>query len=264
MPTDDPSSASQPPSLNEGFRLSGGPVAYLSEDQEGESDFVELSQLPRIYGEPILFAIARDPRTLFTYWNIDWPSVFAKTEPVDRQVYLRVKRADGSEESESLVEPMLGSYYALVAQPRATYRVEIGYYQPANEWHSITTSDEVVMPPENVSEKVDVDVATVPFHLRFQRIVDLFRSSNDGALTESISHLQERAADEEESLTAEEREILRAMNFSLADLAAARRAYLDSGNREALRKRLEALLGFGSSSPSGGFGGSSRTQAPPK
>lgn len=258
MPTND-SSSSRQPSLNDGFRLSGGPVAYLSEDQEGESDLAELSQLPRVYGEPILFAIARDPRTLFTYWNVDWPGVFAKTEPVDRQVYLRVKKADGTEESEFLVEPMLGSYYARVTQPRGTYRVEIGYYQPANEWHSITTSDEVIMPPESVSEKVDVDVATVPFHISFQRIVDLFRSSNDGALTESISELQERAAHKEESLSAEEREILRAMNLSLADLAAARRAYLDSGNRETLRKRLEALLGFGSSSPSGGFGGSSRT-----
>jgi hypothetical protein len=247
------------PSLNEGFRLSGGPVAFLSEDQESESELPELTQLPRVYGEPILFAIARDPRTLFTYWNIDWPGVFERIETVDRQVYLRVKKADGTEESESLVEPMLGSYYARVAQPRGTYRVEIGYYQPANEWHSVTTSDEVVMPPENVSEKVDVDVATVPFHLSFQRIVDLFRSTNDGALTESISDLQERAADQEQSLTAEEREILKAMDLSLADLAAARRAYLDSGNREILRKRLESLLGFGSSSPTGGFGGSSRS-----
>ena len=258
MATNDSSSTRQP-SLNDGFHLSGGPVAFLSGEQDGVSDLVELAQLPRVYGEPILFAIARDPRTLFTYWNIDWPGVFAKIEPVDRQVYLRVKKADGTEESESIVEPMLGSYYARVAQPRATYRVEIGYYQPANDWHSITTSDEVVMPPEAVSEKVDVDVATVPFHLSFQRIVDLFRSSNDGALTESISHLQERAADQKQALTAEEQEILRAMNLSLADLAAARRAYLDSGNRETLRKRLEALLGFGSSSPSGGFGGSSRT-----
>ena len=259
MPTNDSSSSNRQSSLNDGFRLSGGPVAYLSEDREGEADFADLSQLPRVYGEPILFAIARDPRTLFTYWNIDWPSVFAKIEPVDRQVYLRIKRGDGSEESESLVEPMLGSYYARVTQPRGTYRVEIGYYQPANEWHSITTSDEVVMPPESVSEKVDVDVATVPFHLSFQRIVDLFRSTNDGALTETISHLQERAADKEGALTAEEHEILRAMDISLADLAAARRAYLDSGNREILRKRLESLLGFGSSSPTGGFGGSSRT-----
>jgi hypothetical protein len=163
------------------------------------------------------------------------------------------------EESESLIEPMLGSYYALVAQPRGTYRVEIGYYQPAHEWRSIATSDEAVMPAESVSEKVDVDVVTVPYHLSFQRIVDLFRSSNDGALTESIAQLQERASDDEESLTAEEREILRAMNISLSDVSAARRAYLDSDSRETLRKKLEAILGFGSSSPAGGFGGSSRS-----
>lgn len=256
MPNDPNNTASQS-SLNEGFRLSGGPVAYLSEDQESATDFAELSQLPRVFGQPILFAIPRDPRTLFTYWNIDWPGVFAKVEPVDRQVYLRVKRADGLEESESVIEPMLGSYYALVTQPRGTYHVEIGYYQPASEWRSIATSDEVVMPPESVSEKVDVDVVTVPYHLSFQRIVDLFRSSNDGALTESISQLQERATDEQELLSAEEQEILRAMNISVPDVAAARRAYLDSDNRETLRKKLEAILGFGSGSPRGGFGGSS-------
>jgi hypothetical protein len=100
---------------------------------------------------------------------------------------------------------------------------------------------------------------TVPFHLSFQRIVNLFQTSNDGSVMDSILQLQERASEEEESLTAEERAILRAMNLSLADVAAARSAYLDSTNREALRKRMEAILGFGSSSPVGGFGGSSRT-----
>jgi hypothetical protein len=259
MSTNDPANTSRQPSVTDGFRLSGGPVAYLSEDQEGGSDFAELAHLPRVYGEPILFAIARDPRTVFTYWNIDWPSVFAKGEPVDRQVYLRVKKKDGAEESESLIEPMLGSYYALVAQPRGTYRVEIGYYQPMDTWRSIATSDEVIMPAESASEKVEVDVATVPFHLSFQLIVDMFRTSSGGTLTESISQLQERASDEQESLTAEEREILCAMNLSLSDLAVARRAYLDSDNRETVRKRLEAILGFGLSSPAGGFGGSSRS-----
>jgi hypothetical protein len=246
-------------SLNDGFRLSGGPVAYLSEDQEGGNDFAELSQLPRVYGEPILFAIPRDPRTLFTYWNVDWAALFKKTEPFDRQVYLRIKKSNGAEESESLIEPMLGSYYALVAQPRGVYRVELGYYQPANEWHSIATSDQVEMPPESVSAKVAVDVVTVPFHLSFQRIVDIFRGSNGDALVDSLSQLQERTAGDEKSLTPAEREILRAMDLSMGDVAAARRAYLDSDNRDAVRKRLEALLGFGASSPMNAFGGSSRS-----
>jgi hypothetical protein len=257
MPANDPARPTDQASLNNGFRLSGGPVAYLSEDRGGGADFSELSQLPRVYGEPILFAIPRDSRTLFTYWNIDWASEFAKSEPFDRQVYLRVKK-DGTEESECVIEPMLGSYYALVMQPGGAYRVEIGYYRPANEWRSIATSDEVVMPPETLSEKVDVDVVTVPFHLSFQRMVDLLHTSSDGSLMDSISQLQDRASEEEESLTAEEREILRAMNLSLADLTAARTAYLNSDKRDALQKRMEAILGFGSSSPAGGFGGSSR------
>ncbi len=257
MASNDSLQTSSKVSLNEGFHLSGGPVAHLSENPDGGNGFSELSQLPRVYGEPILFAIPRDPRTIFTYWNVDWAALFKKTEPFDRQVYLRVKKNDGTEESESLVEPMLGSYYALVAQPRGVYRVELGYYQPANEWHSIATSDEVEMPPENVSENVAVDVVTVPFHLSFQRIVDVFHNSNGDALTDSLSQLQERALDDERSLTLEEKEILRAMNLSLPDVIAARRAYLDSDRQEALRKRLEALLGFGASSLSRGFGGSS-------
>jgi hypothetical protein len=257
MASDDLSRTGRRPPVTNGFRLSGGPVAYLSEDQDSGSDLVELSQLPRVYGEPILFAIARDPRTLFVYWNIDWAAVFKAGEPLDRQIFLRVKKAGGAEESESVIEPLLGSYYAPVSQPRGTYRVEIGFYpQAGGAWRSIATSDEVAMPPENASEKVDVDVATIPFHVSFQRIVDLFENSKGTVLSESISDLQERAA-HEESVTPEEKEILRAMNLSLPELDAARRDYLETHNRDGLQKKLEAILGFGGSSPSRAFGGSS-------
>jgi hypothetical protein len=58
-------------------------------------------------------------------------------------------------------------------------------------------------------------------------------------------------------LTPEEWEVLRAMNLSIDEMGAARRAFLDRGDGAALRRRAEALLGFGASSPSGGFGGSS-------
>ncbi len=30
----------------------------------------------RPYGPPRLLAIARDPWTIFAYWNVDWASVF--------------------------------------------------------------------------------------------------------------------------------------------------------------------------------------------
>jgi Domain of unknown function (DUF4912) len=251
--------------MADGFRISGGPVIRLAEDEQSGSvrAFGDVIELPRVHGAPILFAIARDPRTIFTYWNIDWPTIFAKTAPVDRQVHLRVRGPGGIEERSAAVEPMAGDYYLTVSQPRGTYRVEIGYYQPADVWHSVATSDQVTMPPESVAQSVDVDLATIPFHLSFQRLIDLFRASNRDALAEIISRLQKRALTDEESelLSAEEWEVLRAMDLSLSDIAAARRAFMERASNEKLRKRTEAILGFGSSSPSRGFGESSWSSA---
>jgi len=115
------------------------------------------------------------------------------------------------------------------------------------------------MPPESVAQSVDVDVATIPFHLSFQRVIDTFRGSNGNALTEIVSRLQKRAVSDEERarLSPEEWEILRAMNLSIDDIDVARREFLKRGKAASLRRRAEALLGFGASSPSRGFDGSS-------
>jgi hypothetical protein len=223
----------------------------------------EASELPRVQGAPTLFAIARDPNTMFTYWSVDWPTIFAKTMPVDRQVHLRVYRADGVEEKSVAVEPMAGNCYIAISRPSGSYHVEIGYYQPADVWHLVAVSDEVTMPPDKVAEVADVDLATIPFHLSFQRLLDLFRASNGDALAKIISRFQKRALTDEarELLTPEERGILHAMDLSLLEMAAARRAFLDRTDDETLRKRTEAILGFGSTSPVRGFGGSSWSSA---
>jgi hypothetical protein len=251
--------------LTDGFRISNGPVIRPgTEDREsGLGDFGDAVGLPRVYDAPMLFAIARDPQTIFTYWSIDWPTIFAEAVPVDRQVHLRVYRNDGVHETSAAVEPMAGNCYLPVSQPRGVYRVEIGYYQPGDVWNSVATSDQVTMPPDRVAEDADVDVATIPFHLSFQRLIDLFRASNGDTLAEIISRFQKRALTDEgrELLSPEELEILRAMNLSLSDIAAARRVFMERASHQALRKRAEAILGFGSTSPRGGFGGSSWASA---
>jgi Domain of unknown function (DUF4912) len=154
---------------------------------------------------------------------------------------------------------MVGNCYLTVSQPRATYRVEIGYYQPKDVWHFVARSDEVTTPPASVAENVDVDLATIPFHLSFQRLIDLFRASNGDGLAEIISRLQKRAVTDEERdlLSAEEWEILRAMNMSLDETQLARATFSAPANAAALRRRAEEILGFGSSSPARGFGASS-------
>src|SRR5881296_930989 len=80
-----------------GFRISRNPVVRISAADE-RHDLPDGVRLPREYGARILFAIARDPRTIFASWNIDWLALFEKVVPRDRQVHLRVHRADGLEE----------------------------------------------------------------------------------------------------------------------------------------------------------------------
>jgi hypothetical protein len=236
------------------FRISDGPVAPLVDERDHGRDVIEL---PRVSGPPILFAIARDPRTIFTYWYIDWSSVFQERAPADQQVHLRVQRSDGSEETCAAAEPMAGQHYLAVSQPRGAYRVEIGYYSPEGVWNSVAISDEVIMPPDSVAENVDVDLATIPLHLSFQRLVDVFRASHTDGLAEIISRLQNRAVTEGDALSAEELEILRAMDLSLEDLKSERGAFVSRVTAAALRRRAESLLGFGGTSPLGAFGESS-------
>jgi hypothetical protein len=240
------------------FRISNGAILSLAESER--VDFTpDTVELPRFYGSPLLFAIARDARTIFSYWSIDWPSLFENTAPVDRQVHLRVYRKDGGEETSTAAEPMAGNCYLTVSQPRATYRVEIGYYQPKDVWNAVAASDELTMPPDSVAENVDVDLATIPFHLSFQRLIDLFRANNGNALAEIISRLQKRAvsAEERDLLAPEELAIIHAMNVSLDEMGAARSAFDTHPNVNVLRRRAEALLGFGSTSPARGFSESS-------
>ena len=49
----------------------------------GSFDGENLSELPRTYGGQTLVAIARDPHTIFVYWDIDWPLAFQAGEPAD-------------------------------------------------------------------------------------------------------------------------------------------------------------------------------------
>lgn len=239
-----------------GFRISEGVVV-----RRRPSDFgvpPEFDELPRVYGAPLLFAIPRDPHTIFTYWNVDWSAIFSKSEPLDRQVYLRVRKGDGTDESETIVEPMLGSHYTGVAHPGGQYQTELGYYDAGGGWSAVVTSDEVTMPPESASEDMALDLATVPFHLSFQRLIDLFRASHSNALSAILARLQGLAVTsaERDLLTAEEWEIFRALDLSVSDLDAAREPF--AKDDDSLRRKTESVLGFGATSPGHAFGMSSR------
>jgi hypothetical protein len=234
------------------FHISRKPVVPLAEGQKSHN-LANGLELPRFYGPPRLLALARDPWTIFAYWNVDWPSIFKNALPIDRQVHLRIHCAGGLEEKEAAVEPMVGMHYVTMSQSHRTCRIELGYYQPADVWHSVATSNEIVIPPGEISESEDVDLATIPFHLRFQQLVDLF-GANDDALATVISRFQTRVVSKVRSgtLTSEQRKILRRTSVTPSEVTGARRAF-NRSNSEKLKKRSEGLLGLGVTSPSRGF-----------
>jgi hypothetical protein len=236
------------------FILSSQPVVpeQPAPDANPLPDYESLGELPRSYGGAFLFAIARDPHTIFVYWDIDWAVVFGDTPPADRKVHLRVLWHEGIEESSAAVEPLSGSQLLSVLHARSSYRVEIGYYAPENVWNSVGISTAIITPPDDVAENAAVDVATIPLHLSFQRIVDTFRGSKyDGdALAQIVGRLQQHADTSDAALPESERELLHALESGLTGSHASQRARLRSApDVFASRERVESILGFGASSP---------------
>ena len=231
------------------FHISRKPIVPRAEGEESHA-----LELPRFHGPQRLVAIARDPWTIFAYWNVDWPSIFKNAAPIDRQAHLRVRCADGLEEKEATVEPMAAIHYVTMSQRHRACRIEIGYYQPADIWHSVAMSNEIVIPPAETSEAEYVDLATIPFHFGFQQLVDLFGAAKRRCIGKLISRFQTRAviSGRHERLSSEERKILQRTGIALSELTAARRAF-NQIDREKLKRCAEAVLKLGATSPSGEF-----------
>jgi Domain of unknown function (DUF4912) len=236
-----------------GFKICKDPMVHLAEDGP-LVDAGDRMGLTRVHGQPFLFAIARDARTIFASWNIDWRSVFEKAMAADRQVHLRVIGGDGVIETRVAVEPMSAMHYLTISGLHDSYRVEIGYFQPFDTWHSVATSDEVEMPPHGSVELADVDLATIPFHLSFQHLADVFGAANDISVARVVSEFQKRVSRSEKpnEVTPAETQILRKLKLSLPEIAAAARDYAKI-DTEKLSRRAGAMLRFAGSSPMRGF-----------
>jgi uncharacterized protein DUF4912 len=235
-----------------GFKICKDPMVRLARDGPLPDTRDRMSLTP-MEGQRFLFAIARDARTIFASWNIDWRSVFEKAMPADRQVHLRVIGGDGATETTVAVEPMGAMHYLTISGLHDSYRVEIGYFQPLDTWHSVATSDEVEMPSHRSAELADVDLATIPFHLSFQQLANLFGAANDTSVASVVSEFQKWVLSSKPSeATRFDTQILRNLNLSVSEIAAAERDFRKI-DPEKLARRARATLRFAATSPARGF-----------
>lgn len=234
------------------FFISRKPVVPLVEREEFHA-FREALELPRFYGPPRLLVLARDPWTIFAYWNVDWRSIFKNTPPTDRKVHLRVHSADDLNENEVAIEPMAGMHCLTMSRRHRSCRIEIGFYRPADIWHSVAISDEMMMPRAETAKAEDVDLATIPFHLTFQQLAELYGAKGDPLAT-VISRHQGRAVrdGESEMISPDKRKIVRETGIAVSEVVRSRRDFNQTDD-EKLRKRCRGLLGLDVTSPARGF-----------
>ena len=207
--------------------------------------------LTGVHGQRLLFAIARDALTIFVAWNIDWRSVFENATPADRQVHLRVIAGGGVIETTVAVEPMSAMRYLTISGLHNLYSVEMGYFQAFDTWHSVATSDDVEMPPQGTVEVDEVDLATIPFHLSFQRLAHLFGVTNGASLARVVSEFQKRVLSSDEP-TPFDKQILRNLNLSLNEIAAAEDNFKKIDTQK-LAGRTRAMFRVPATSPVRGF-----------
>ncbi len=184
------------PAGGRGFEISDQPVV---ESHRTEINSVALA--PGGFGvglgdtdDESLFILARDPRSLFVYRGLDWNKHFSVAEADAMKLHLRVLRDDGSEETTTSFDPSVSFAFVDVTSPGTRYYCELGIYE-GNEWKRVGRSNSAETPAAAISDDFSADFATLPLHLSFQRLLDIFRTSpaRSETLVEAVSKMQTKA-----------------------------------------------------------------------
>ncbi len=185
-------SSSNPPT-DAGFRISDEPVLRsngLSASGKGALS----AGVPTAAEADLLYVIARDPKTLFVYWDLNWKRLFAQAGLVPCQVHLRIYRADGAVEGTREINPFRGHCYADVGAAGTGYYCELGCLVD-DEWQSLVRSGKAATPDDRMSDDFTAQFATLPLHLSFQRMLDSLRGTEakGATLAKSVAQFQEKA-----------------------------------------------------------------------
>lgn len=169
------------------FQISSGPLVSSRAPDPVEDE----SSWPDNQSQPLLLAVARNPRELFVCWSVDWLAEFEGRPPTDRQVHVRLR--SGETVRSTPVEPLRGSIVIKDLDPGRTYEVELGYFTPTNQWHAVVAGYELMMPVEKAGPDDTVDYATLPLHLAFHRLRRIFDNVEEEAVAPALSRLETQA-----------------------------------------------------------------------
>ncbi|MFN2475094.1 MAG: DUF4912 domain-containing protein [Chthoniobacterales bacterium] len=242
--------------VRSGFVISPTPVVAGRTTGVGDA----ASELPKPKGNEPLYLLPRDPTSAYAFWNVDWTTAFGETAPTEREVLLKVSKAAQAEGKRIPVQPTAGSCVVEGLEAGSTYRASLGYYDLAGYWVLLATSTGVTTPASISDPANDDDFATVPFHLSFQRMLELLRVSKGESrpLTTMLKELRSQdvvPSDSEPSL--EQNELVDALRKAVVQNPPPQgaSAVADLWTPELMNQVLGGSKG--SASSQSGFGGSS-------
>ncbi len=262
------------------FHLSKQPVVHgrpdenvhkyevtLEEAPSGETAppaYEDLGPLPASYGSKSLFLVARDPHWLFCYWDIDWAE-YPLSRLSDGKVHLRVyDAATAAETYRAEVTPEARNWYISAGHGNATFYAEIGFVNQAGTWEVIARSNETTTPSDGLSEQVADTFATIPYHLAFQKMLDMVEPARrpGESLVDALSRLQNEgrklafALGQIPDWTDEQRRVLAVLlGNDLDELAKLAPAEIDRRLRQQLKDRLFSESASGLIPGEGALGG---------
>ncbi|MDQ3200381.1 MAG: DUF4912 domain-containing protein [Verrucomicrobiota bacterium] len=171
----------------EGFQISDQPVVRSTRKSSSSNGTAARDV-------DLLYTIARDPNSLFVYWDVHWTRLFNHAGLSPREVHLRVFLQDGSIEGTREVNPFLDHCYVEVSAAGTTYRCELGCFD-GDEWRCLVRSGAAATPADRLADDFSAQFATLPLHLSFQRMLETYRSPENepATLAEKVGKLQESA-----------------------------------------------------------------------
>jgi len=263
------------------FQISKEPVVHGSPEENvhkyeatlGESSqggpgvpaFEDLGPLPSSYGSKSLFLVARDPQWLFCYWDIDW-SEYPPSRMRGGKVLLKVYSADGGEVYCAEVSPEARNWYISAGRGNATYYSELGFVNEAGQWETIARSNETTTPSDGISEQISDTFATVPYHLAFQKMLDMVEPAREQgeSLLSALSRIQGEGRKlafvlgQAPEWTDEQRRVLATLlGNNLEEMLALEPAEIDRLLRQQLKERLYSESASGLLPPGLQAGGAS-------
>ncbi|MDQ6624522.1 MAG: DUF4912 domain-containing protein [Verrucomicrobiota bacterium] len=174
-----------------GFSISDQPLAgAMAADPENGAS----AELTAAKGNEPLYLLPRDPHSVVAYWDLDWSIAFGEPAPREREVMLKISKTGEAEVKSVAVQPRAGSYLIEELEADNTYSATLGYYDSSTEWVPLAVSAPVATPGAKLADLADGDFATVPFHLSFQRMLELLRvpKRESRSLTAMLNGLRAR------------------------------------------------------------------------